>query len=170
MTQETAVGSTSHDVPRCERCGSTRVQTLSLVHQLGTATLALSSETVGLGFGASGDAGVGGAVTRSHGMTQTVLSARVAPPSPATERWGGTATIAIITAIFALIARSDLPWFGNLLLITGGLFTGWVAFREYRRVVEYNLTEYPKLLKQWRASALCLVCGHTQRLLLESQL
>lgn len=133
-------------------------------------TLALRSETVGVGSGTSGDVGVGGAVTHTLGMSQTTLSARIAPPSPATERWGATATVAIVTVYFALVAWSQLQSFGYFLLITGGMIAGWVAFSEHRRVVAYNLTEYPVLLRRWRASALCLVCGHTQQLFVDSQL
>lgn len=170
MTQPTVVGRGSYDGPGCERCGSTTLQALSLVHQLGTATLALRSETIGVGLDTAGDIGMGGGVTQTHGVTQTILAARATPPSPASERWERTETVAIVTVIFTLVCWNQLRWFADLLLIAGTSVAGWVAFREIRRVDTYNLTQYPDLLRRWRTSALCLVCGHVQQLSMEPPL
>lgn len=169
VTQHTVVGRASHDVPRCERCGSTTLQAFPLVYQRGSATLALRSDTIGVGMDTSDDVGVGGAVTQAHGMSQTMLSAHAAPPSPATARWGGVKAVAVVTVIFALMSWNQLRVFADFLLLAGASIAGWLALREHRRVAAYNRIEYPALVKRWRASALCLVCGHTQRLLLEPE-
>lgn len=154
-------GSSVQSEQMCEQCGSAALRALSLIHEMGTSSVALMSDSLGLGVDAGG-MGLGAAVTQTRGRTQTALAARTAPPTRQVARWRAPQLIVVVSGVCALVAAGQVPGFGLFLFLCGVGFAGWVALREHRRVGEYNRTEYRRRLETWRGSALCLVCGHVQ--------
>jgi len=118
-----------------------------MVHAGGISST--TSHTTGIGL-SRGGIGVGAATT--HGVSQTVLSARMAPP--AKHRWirtliGGFFVSMILSVFFGGGTA------GTLVVLGGWALTGYLAWKGWM----HNREEHPTLLDQWTRSFLCDRCG-----------
>jgi len=140
---------------QCPVCGSENIQRLSLVWKGGTANWDGSAVGVGIGSG-----GVGGGVALMGGTSQTLLADDAAPPrkvSPCTVLFA-IAIAAFGTFMFTDVARNSFMINRSTEIFWIVFVTGAVALYFILNTIQYNKA-YPKKIKQWYNSFLCLRCG-----------
>lgn len=129
---------------QCSKCGSDNTQRLEVIFDGGTQNIDTSSKTAGAGFG--GALGLGGAVTKTKGTSQTALAQKAAPPAKRPLQW----VIIGFLLGFLLLGNGAIVVGVALLAITG--FLGYKAY-------QYNSQEWPGLYKHWKDCWMCHKCG-----------
>ena len=131
---------------QCTKCNSENTQRLEVVYHGGTQDINTTGSTVGGGYG--GAFGIGGAVTKTSGQSQSMLAQRAAPPIKKSYKWGA---IMLIAGLLLLGGPAGAVIVGLLLLAGGGLIV-YVAS-------QFNSNEFPSLYQTWLESWLCNKCG-----------
>ncbi|BBI99297.1 hypothetical protein FGKAn22_09900 [Ferrigenium kumadai] len=133
---------------QCPKCNSENTQRLEVVFHGGTQEINTTGTTVG---GAHGGAfGIGGAVTKTKGQSQSILAQKSAPPSKKSFK---AAVILFVIGILMLGGQGATAFLG-FLLIAAGAYLGYKNF-------QFNSKEWPSLYQQWLDSWLCHKCGTT---------
>jgi len=149
----------------CSVCHSTNLVKVSLAYEQGLSGYQGQSRSRGLSLG-TGGVGLWGDWTRSTGMLQTRLSARLNPP----RKWSYWTTLKVwfaglivlwfvgvaLTPASAYKAKEfirEVTWALDVYL--GALvFFGWLVWRYNRRI-------FPVKHRNWSRSFLCRRCGNT---------
>lgn len=140
----------SNGLRTCENCGADAYRKLSVIHAGGLSVTQNTSVGVGLTLG--GSIGLGKAKTA--GTSQTVLSAKAAPPKE--RRLSAWALLGILLGLGWTAGGADYVALGVLTLAG----TGYYIFR----TVKYNKDEFPKLYARWDRSYMCERCGTVSEL------
>lgn len=135
----------------CQKCGSDNTQSLQIVYEGGTQDFNSESRSAGLGS-LGGSLGLGGAVTKTTGNTQSKLAQRAAPPAKKKKRW---ACVGILVGLLFL-GKS----FGALLIAV--LVIGASGYWLWN-VLKFNREEWPALHQIWAESWICHKCGNIYR-------
>lgn len=134
----------------CANCGSESTTTFELANAGGTSHGQFSGMTYSQGAGLGGFGG--------HGIQQTQLASRLAPPrSPS---FFDTTTILLFVVAVAILPIGLAIDFGGTglllsLIAVGGLIY-WRRPRFSREAGAHHVH-----LERWRRSIICLRCGHT---------
>lgn len=136
---------------QCPNCNSENTQRLEVIYNAGTQEINTHSATAG---GAHGGAfGIGGAVTKTSGQSQSLLAKQVAPPAKKSYKWP---IIAILFGFFAFYSNSHNNLMGGLII---GLLLGgpgaYLCFSNF----QYNSNKWPSLYQHWFESWMCSKCG-----------
>jgi hypothetical protein len=140
----------------CPQCNTEDTQRLSLAYESGISDVNTTSSGTGIGFG-SGGIGIGIGSSQTHGIAQTVLSQRAAPPFKASyllilKRW----FIALILAtVFMLIINAS----GMLERVISLAIHATAVFALFRATA-FNHNQWPVLFQKWQQSYICLRCGN----------
>lgn len=133
--------------PSCPQCHSQQVQSLSMVHQMGTSSTIAKGKSVGVTGGGS----IGVMSTRTKGISQTVAAQRFAPPTYRSVPFflwlllvGG-----IVVALIGL----------NAVAILIGIAMVVPAIAQSRSNGSCNKKEFPKARQLWEQCWLCHQCG-----------
>ena len=130
---------------QCSRCGSDNTQRLEVIFDGGTQNIDTSSKTAGAGFG--GALGLGGAVTKTKGTSQTALAQKAAPPAKRPLLW------AIIGFVLGFLFLSNGAIVVGLVLLA---ITGFLGYKAY----QYNSEKWPGLYRHWEDCWMCQKCGN----------
>jgi len=134
---------------QCPKCNSDNTQRLEVVYHGGTQDINTTGATVGGAHG-GGIFGLGGAVTKTTGQSQSILAQKAAPPSKKPYKWG---------SIFLLVGTVLLSGPTGILLTGIGFIAlgGYMVYSAY----QFNSKEWPTLHQCWLDSWLCNKCGTT---------
>jgi hypothetical protein len=133
---------------QCNKCGSDHTQRLQVAYDGGTQDISATSHTAGVGS-ISGALGLSGSVTKTSGVSRSVLAQKAAPP--ARRKLG---------ALFVLLFIGFLCTRGTTRWVMLGL--GMLAYGGYGlyNSIRYNSQYWPGLYKQWLESWMCHKCGN----------
>lgn len=135
---------------QCEKCNSENTQRLQIAFEGGTQDISAKSHTAGIGS-ISGALGLSGSITKTNGVSQSVLAKRVAPPM---KRSLKGVLVILIAGFFILGASKGIgaTLFALLALGVGG-YLGFTA-------IQFNSKEWPSQYQYWLESWVCHKCGH----------
>ena len=168
---------TGHNGFCCPACGSENTSRYSAIHEGGVSRTQSSSTHTAVAYGGGGFIPVLGS-SSTTGVHQTELARKTAPPDRRFEYgvehlllgWLVSFVLAFIVWLGGDFALSLAGWkeagdplpssviwvcFGLLALLP---LSAYVNGREAK---EWNRTEHPKLLQEWRNRWLCLRCGES---------
>ncbi len=145
----------------CPQCGSQNTQRLSLAYSSGLSTVDLRTGGIGVGIGSNTIIPTFGG-DWSSGSVQTQLSKSAAPPSKKKYRWAlywallGPAVVYLPGAILEGIwGRSMSSFLGEWMIAFVPLGVLWIVLHAFF----YNRIVWPKLMKSWTESFVCLRCS-----------
>lgn len=157
---------------RCPSCESDNVRRLSVVYDEGSYTETSKSTTNMSGGGVMMAGTAGGVYTsRQAGTTTTTtrglseLAKKAAPPEkrkPIREFLGMLAGLVVVSLIATAILATLLPLPDFMIQLGAIAFFIWAMRRliaSTKRDLEYNRSEFPDRLEQWKNSWLCSKCG-----------
>lgn len=134
---------------QCQKCCSDNTQRLEVAFEAGSQNITAKSYTADAGS-FSGALGIGGAITKTSGTSQSVLAQKIAPPAKKRLKWS------VVTVIVGLLCVIYGSWgvviFGLLLLAVSGYFE-YTAYK-------FNTQQWPSLYQYWCESWVCHKCGH----------
>lgn len=130
----------------CSVCGSEDIKSFPVIYEMGTSYS--SSKTKGIGITSSLSVGVGGAST--SGVSMTKMAHKCAPPSQ--MGYGASIFWCFFISFVAMYITDTPPLFLVVFAISGYILI-------YNGVYKYNEEEWPKKMKRWRNTYMCLKCG-----------
>jgi hypothetical protein len=130
----------------CNKCGSDNTQRLEVIFDGGTQNINTKSKTAGAGFG--GAFGIGGAVTKTNGTSQSVLALKASPPAKKSLKWP---VIGLIVSLLFFANGASSIVVGLAIMASSGYF-GYKA-------IQFNTGEWPGLYKHWVDCWMCHKCG-----------
>lgn len=133
---------------QCNKCGSDHTQRLEVAYDSGTRDISATSHTAGVGS-ISGALGLSGSVTRTSGVSRSVLAQKGAPPQKRN-----------LLAVFLLFLIGFLCTAGTAGWIIAGL--AMMAYGGYGlyNSIRYNREYWPGLYQRWLESWMCHRCGN----------
>lgn len=134
---------------QCNKCGSDHTQRLEVIFEGGTQTINTASKTAGAGLG--GAFGIGGAVTKTSGTSQSALAQKATPPAKQNTLIGLCGL-----GGFFFIGGSFVGTLVGLATLAGGAYLGYRAY-------QYNANTWPGLYQRWHESWMCQKCGNIYR-------
>lgn len=132
---------------QCTKCNSENTQRLEVVYHGGTQDINTTGSTVGGGYG--GAFGIGGAVTKTSGQSQSMLAQRAAPPTKKSYKYG------LIMLFSGLLLMSG----GTTGTVLSGLFFTTTGGILIYGALQFNSKKFPSLYQTWLDSWLCNKCG-----------
>lgn len=129
---------------QCPDCGSENTRKLQVIYEDGTNQINTTSHTAGAGIG--GALGIGGASTKTSGVSQSTLAKKLAPPFRKSMKWP------VIFILLGLVLASFKAYEIAVILIAVG------GIQIYLKA-KYNKNEWPELYKNWSMSWHCDKCG-----------
>jgi hypothetical protein len=133
---------------QCNKCGSEHTQRLEVAYDSGTQDISAESHTAGVGS-ISGALGLSGSVTKTSGVSRSVLAQKAAPPEKRKIGW----LIALMFIGF-LCTRGTIGFvFLGLLVLAGGAYGLYCSIR-------FNNEDWPGLYQRWMESWMCHKCGN----------
>ncbi|MBX9928146.1 MAG: hypothetical protein K2X99_04460 [Gemmatimonadaceae bacterium] len=117
-----------------------------MAYLAGTSDVSARSHTVDVGS-IGGALGVGGAITKTTGVSQSALAQRAAPPQRKSIKWP---VVLIVVSLFGLGEPKAIV--GVVIWVTIGAY--WLS-----RIVKYNSMEWSQLHQVWLRSWMCQRCG-----------
>jgi len=145
----------------CPHCGSVEhYQKVSVLHSAETSAININTEGYGVGVSGSG-IGLGVGMGSSHGIHQSLLGQRLAPPAASRNSSGKYFTAGIVfLSLAALFYFSTIACCGFALLGIAYL----VAFRFEIKAERKRLIAHKQALQAWNRMWFCKRCGNfTQR-------
>lgn len=134
----------------CPNCHSDQIQRFEVAYTSGLADT--SSTTVSGGVLGMRVLGIGGAVSKTKGTSQTVLSAKTAPPSKKGYIKSPLIVGLIVGAIAGGVLNSEIAFNIGFLLSAG-----YKVYKAY----DFNNNIWPGMMERWRNSYICSRCGNT---------
>lgn len=136
---------------KCPKCESENTQRLEVIFHGGTQDINTTSKTAGGGIG--GAFGIGGAVTKTSGQSQSLLAQKATPPAKKGLMWAGLfAFLGLINAVASLNHLQIIAMLFSVLMFLAGAYV-------YKANLKFNKDEWPKLYQHWLDSWLCNKCG-----------
>jgi hypothetical protein len=133
---------------QCNQCGSDHTQRLQMVFEGGTHAISSISHTTDIGS-LSGALGISDSVTRTSGVSRSVLVQKMAPPEKRN-----------LSAVFLLTLIGFLCLRGSTGFIMGGLAMMAVGLYGLYNSIRFNRESWPRLYQRWLNSWLCHKCGN----------
>jgi DNA-directed RNA polymerase subunit RPC12/RpoP len=149
--------------PRCPRCGSHDLRSLSVVYASGMSTTRGSGGLAGVGIDEDGGLAFAGGRLASSGVQQTELAKAAAPPEPQTVSWLAPGFVGGVTSLLVVLLGG---WrLGGieatvLALTVGFIVAKFVHRRHHRAAQDYNENVYRPNKALWDQSIMCLRCGN----------
>jgi hypothetical protein len=134
---------------QCSKCGSDHTQRLQVAYDGGTQDISATSHTAGVGS-ISGSLGLGGSVTKTSGVSRSVLAQKAAPPE---KRKLMAVLVVTFIGFLCLQGTIGVMLFGLALMAFGG-------YGLYNSI-KFNSKHWPGLYQRWLESWMCHKCGHT---------
>ena len=144
---------------KCNKCKSSNVQKYQVIHEQGTSSINLDSNTAGggVGFGGGLRGALGVARTGTSGKTQTIIAEKTKPPgNDMYTASGGLLVFFVFIAIILYVILKDVDpyrisvW---LCVIIGVYFVSKVLNRDQE--------EYERQYKEWQNKWYCNKCGNS---------
>jgi hypothetical protein len=132
---------------QCDKCGSENTQRLEVAFESGTNDINTKSHTAGVAS-ITGALGIGGSVTKTSGISQSVLAQKVSPPLKKSYKWP---SISVIVGLLCFSSTSIFP-IGILLVAVGGLLI--------TKAAKFNNNVWPAQYQYWQESWVCHKCGN----------
>lgn len=132
---------------KCSKCGSDHTQRLQVAYDGGTQDITASSHTAGVGS-ISGALGLSGSVTKTSGVSRSVLAQKAAPPEK--RRLGAVIAVTLV-GLLCLQGSAGVVMFGLALIAFGG-------YGLYNSI-QFNSRAWPVLYRRWLDSWMCHKCG-----------
>jgi hypothetical protein len=133
---------------KCGKCGSEHTQRLQVAYEGGTQDIAATSHTAGVGS-ISGALGLSGSVTKTSGVSRSVLAQKAAPPE---KRKLFTLIGIMIIGLMCLTGSFKVVVFGLALAAFGGY--------SLYNAIQFNSNTWPHLYQRWLESWMCHKCGN----------
>lgn len=133
---------------KCDKCGSDHTQRLQVAFDGGTQDISATSHTAGVGS-ISGALGLSGSVTKTSGVSRSVLAQKAAPPE---KRKLMAVIVVTIIGLLCLQGSIKVVMFGLALVAFGG-------YGLYNSI-QFNSKAWPKLYQRWLDSWMCHKCGN----------
>ena len=137
----------------CPKCQSENVQTLSMIYDSGTSTAVHNTSGSSIAVDSGGGIGIGVGSAKTTSTSVSTLAAKVAPPQKKSLKYPFIAVIILLLITMNAFGSSII---GGLVML---LVTAGVGYFIYTRM-QWNKTEYPKLLENWQKIWKCHACGH----------
>jgi len=154
---KTVVPLESPVAPTCSACGSPSVQKVSMAWRSGIRTVSTQTGTVGIG-----SIGVGVAVSNTTGVSQSGLTASLAPPSFRYIDKESNIILAVgFLSTVSMFLMAIFLWPSFMLFLLSpviGIVAGVLAGRNYANA---NKEQLKREQEVWESQWVCNACGHT---------
>ena len=141
----------------CLKCASSDFTSLRLLYEGGLSQINTKTSGVGVGLGRGGlGVGIGGGNTK--GVSQTVESAKAAPPSKAKYRYVVLLFFAVLFGTSFLLANltGSMQYLGDIVILS--IICGFTFFL-YKKF-QFNRKKWPVLMTEWENTYKCNRCGN----------
>lgn len=122
---------------QCNKCGADHTQRLAVAYDSGTQNISATSRTAGVGS-ISGALGLSGSVTRTSGVSRSVLAQKAAPPE---KRKLGAVFVLFLIGVLCL--RGTFGW-----IVAGLAMMAYGGYGLYNSI-RYNSEYWPGLYERW---------------------